>query len=845
SQVLSCTAYPVQWGLRNPFSSSASPIQWGLWAPLPCGPNWDETDTGSSPGRGRELGGHNGSWSFKCCFRFSCVYTSELTTEIDAPCSLRSTQRSVTSSPLCLPAVAPLHSASASYEMKNRASGSGLQPQTTATKMRGTEAVVVVAVRAAAREISKTAVVWALTHVVQHGDSILLLAVNPPQTSGRSKFWGFPFFAGGCASGHRAVLNQTSDFSELCSQMMHKLRDVYDPSKINVKVKVLSGSPSGCVATESKRAQASWVVLDKELKHEEKRCLEELQCNIVVMKRSRPKVLRLNLSGSPEKESKSTPPDSSDSVGKTTADVKEQRSSIRGPAVTPSSSPESETAFESTDVGTSSVSSSDPATSPFCASDTNSSLKKEAAKDNILHSDVNISDSESEASTPPASSLQPWMADILERPTPSRIVGNRPRRTPTADALLEKISKLDLLTEINAIRSRSDLNFRGNVRDVISLSRSAPPGPPPLCSICQHKTPVFGKPPRWFSYAELELATGGFSQANFLAEGGFGSVHRGVLPDGQAIAVKQHKLASSQGDVEFCSEVEVLSCAQHRNVVMLIGFCVEDKRRLLVYEYICNGSLDSHLYGRNNETLEWAARQKIAVGAARGLRYLHEECRVGCIIHRDMRPNNILVTHDFEPLVGDFGLARWQPDGDMGVDTRVIGTFGYLAPEYAQSGQITEKADVYSFGVVLVELVTGRKAVDINRPKGQQFLTEWARPLLEDYAIDELIDPRLERRFSENEVYCMLHAANLCIRRDPHSRPRMSHVLRILEGDMVVDASGISTPGSDAGSRSWRLLNERHGSPAQRDSQRMDEGKHSYAWDRDRQKQNLRGKGKN
>jgi len=164
--------------------------------------------------------------------------------------------------------------------------------------------------------------------------------------------------------------------------------------------------------------------------------------------------------------------------------------------------------------------------------------------------------------------------------------------------LLEKIAKLDLLTEINAIRSRSDLNFRGNVRDAVSLSRRAPPGPPPLCSICQHKTPVFGKPPRWFSYAELELATGGFSQANFLAEGGFGSVHRGVLPDGQAIAVKQHKLASSQGDVEFCSEVEVLSCAQHRNVVMLIGFCVEDKRRLLVYEYICNGSLDSHLYGK-------------------------------------------------------------------------------------------------------------------------------------------------------------------------------------------------------------------------------------------------------
>ncbi|XLR07198.1 hypothetical protein S83_035136, partial [Arachis hypogaea] len=275
-------------------------------------------------------------------------------------------------------------------------------------------------------------------------------------------------------------------------------------------------------------------------------------------------------------------------------------------------------------------------------------------------------------------------------------------------------------------------------------------------------------------YAELELATGGFSEANFLAEGGFGSVHRGVLPDGQVIAVKQHKLASSQGDLEFCSEVEVLSCAQHRNVVMLIGFCIEDKRRILVYEYICNGSLDSHLYGRQREPLEWAARQKIAIGAACGLRYLHEECKVGCIIHRDMRPNNVLITHDFEPLVGDFGLARWQPDGDTGVETRVIVTFGYLASEYAQSGQITEKADVYSFGVVLVELVTGRKAVALMRPKGQQCLTEWARPLLDEYAIEELIDPRLGNQYLENEVYCMLHAASLCIRRDPHSRPRMS-----------------------------------------------------------------------
>ncbi|RLN25207.1 hypothetical protein C2845_PM07G14740 [Panicum miliaceum] len=660
---------------------------------------------------------------------------------------------------------------------------------------------VVVAVRAATRDISTTAIVWALTHVVQPGGSIILLVVIPAHTSGR-KFWGFPLFAGDCASGHKSsMLDQKYDISEQCNQMLKKL-NVYDIDKINVKTKLVSGSPSGAVAAECKRAQASWVVLDKELKHEEKRCVEELQCNIVVMKRSQPKVLRLNLVASPDKESKSTctiPPVLDGSTGKTATDVKEARSSIRGPAVTPNSSPDLETPFGSTEVGTSSVSSSDPGTSPFSASETNGSLKKEVqtTKDQIQHSDINISDSDSESLSPPATfSLQPWMADILQGSASSRSLGKGPRktRTATADALLEKISKLDLLNEISAMRCRSDLNFRGDVRDAVSLARNAPPGPPPLCSICQHKAPVFGKPPRWFTYAELELATGGFSQANFLAEGGFGSVHRGVLPDGQAIAVKQHKLASSQGDVEFCSEVEVLSCAQHRNVVMLIGFCVEDKRRLLVYEYICNGSLDSHLYGRNRETLEWASRQKIAVGAARGLRYLHEECRVGCIIHRDMRPNNILVTHDFEPLVGDFGLARWQPDGDMGVETRVIGTFGYLAPEYAQSGQITEKADVYSFGVVLVELVTGRKAVDINRPKGQQFLTEW--------------------------------------------------VLRILEGDMVVD-SGSVTASSDSGSRSWRMLNEQqhfqeYSSPGQQDSQRGVEGKRSYnalraSWDRDKQ----------
>ncbi|KAF6164738.1 hypothetical protein GIB67_040990 [Kingdonia uniflora] len=707
------------------------------------------------------------------------------------------------------------------------------------------EKVVVVAVKAS-KEIPKNALIWALTHVVQQQDCITLLVVVPAYTSGK-KLWGFPLFSGDCASGHRRSSQGTNsdqkcDIADSYSQMMHKLHDKYNLDKI--KLKIVSGSPCGAVAAECKRTQANWVVLDKQLQHEEKRCMEELQCNIVVMKRSHPKVLRLNLAGSPKSESETACPlpTELESCKKLIKNNSGQMNSIRGPVVTPSSSPELGTPFTATEAGTSSVSSSDPGTSPFFISELNIDLKKEVCLDTKDNRDFDDTSSETDSDdlSPPSTSLsfQPWMAEILSsRQQSSKLAEESLQKltdraqNSTAKALVDKFSKLDLEAELGVLNYRPDIDFSGNVREAISLSRNAPPGPPPLCSICQHKAPVFGKPPRWFSYAELELATGGFSQANFLAEGGYGSVHRGVLPDGQAVAVKQHKLASSQGDLEFCSEVEVLSCAQHRNVVMLIGFCVEDRRRLLVYEYICNGSLDTHLYGRNRDPLEWSARQKVAVGAARGLRYLHEECRVGCIVHRDMRPNNILITHDFEPLVGDFGLARWQPDGDLGVDTRVIGTFGYLAPEYAQSGQITEKADVYSFGVVLVELVTGRKAVDINRPKGQQCLTEWgqnvpffgipksliaanveimeqARPLLEEYAVDELIDPRLENRYSEHEVYCMLHAASLCIRRDPHSRPRMSQVLRMLEGDMVIDSNYSSTPGYDTGSRSGRIWAE-------------------------------------
>uniref|UniRef100_A0A1J3ITM7 Inactive protein kinase n=1 Tax=Noccaea caerulescens TaxID=107243 RepID=A0A1J3ITM7_NOCCA len=647
---------------------------------------------------------------------------------------------------------------------------------------------VMVAVRAS-KEIPKAALLWTLTHVVQPGDRIRLLVVVPSNYTSK-KIWGFSRFTSDCASGYGRFLAGTNsdrkdDIHESCSQMMFQLHNVYDAEKINVRIKIVFASPDGVIATEAKKSNSNWVILDRGLKYEKKCCIEQLECNLVVIKKSQPKVIRLNLVKNADTEQP-------EAIRRLTSKSLDTRRStrpgkkLREPFVTPASSPDQE--------GASSISSSDAGASPFLASRIFEGLNKE----NPWVSDGNKSFFESDSD----SDIEKWS------PLSMASSSSHPVTTTTADILSPSGDSSKAHTETprksrfsvlrlgsskkepeagKEIRNSDTSCLNKSVREVVSLSRKPAPGPPPLCSICQHKAPKFGNPPRWFTFGELESATKGFGKGSFLAEGGFGSVHRGTLPDGQIIAVKQYKIASTQGDREFCSEVEVLSCAQHRNVVMLIGLCVEDGKRLLVYEYICNGSLHTHLYGLGREPLGWSARQKIAVGAARGLRYLHEECRVGCIVHRDMRPNNILLTHDFEPLVGDFGLARWQPEGDKGVETRVIGTFGYLAPEYAQSGQITEKADVYSFGVVLVELITGRKAMDIKRPKGQQCLTEWARPLLQKQAINELLDPRLMNCYSEQEVYCMALCAYLCIRRDPNSRPRMSQVLRMLEGDVVMN----------------------------------------------------------
>ncbi|KAI4352284.1 hypothetical protein L6164_006551 [Bauhinia variegata] len=308
----------------------------------------------------------------------------------------------------------------------------------------------------------------------------------------------------------------------------------------------------------------------------------------------------------------------------------------------------------------------------------------------------------------------------------------------------------------------------------------------------------------WFTYEELVQATNGFSANNLLGEGGFGYVYKGLLADGREVAVKQLKVGSGQGEREFRAEVEIISRVHHRHLVSLVGYCISEHQRLLVYDVVPNNNLHYHLHGANRPVLDWATRVKVAAGAARGIAYLHEDCHPR-IIHRDIKSSNILLDNNFEAKVSDFGLAKLalELDTNTHVTTRVMGTFGYMAPEYAASGKLTERSDVYSFGVVLLELITGRKPVDDSRPAGDESLVEWARPLLakalDNENFEVLVDPRLEESYDRIEMFRMIEAAAACVRHSSAKRPRMSQVVRALDSlDELTDLNNGMKPGQSS-----------------------------------------------
>ncbi|KAL1341143.1 hypothetical protein HN51_027616 [Arachis hypogaea] len=291
-----------------------------------------------------------------------------------------------------------------------------------------------------------------------------------------------------------------------------------------------------------------------------------------------------------------------------------------------------------------------------------------------------------------------------------------------------------------------------------------------------------------FTYQELKEITHGFSKNNFLGEGGFGKVYKGFIDEKfkprlvpQVVAVKALNLDGKQGHREWLAEVIFLGQLKHRNLVNLIGYCCEDEHRLLVYEYMERGNLEEKLFKGYLATLPWLTRIKIAIGAAKGLCFLHEEEKP--VIYRDVKASNILLDADYNAKLSDFGLAIDGPGEDQThVTTRVMGTRGYAAPEYIMTGHLTTMSDVYSYGVVLLELLTGRKSVDKKRPSREQDLVEWARPMLKDsLKLERIMDPRLEGQYSTQGARKLASLAYQCLSHHAKNRPSMRTVVKTLE----------------------------------------------------------------
>ncbi|XP_004252070.1 probable serine/threonine-protein kinase PBL17 isoform X2 [Solanum lycopersicum] len=295
-----------------------------------------------------------------------------------------------------------------------------------------------------------------------------------------------------------------------------------------------------------------------------------------------------------------------------------------------------------------------------------------------------------------------------------------------------------------------------------------------------------------FKYEEMKMATKHFRPKQVLGEGGFGIVYKGVIDEHVRpgykttyVAIKELDPEGLQGDREWLAEMNYLGQLRHPNLVKLIGYCCEDHHRLLVYEYMESGSLEKHLFPRMCATLTWSRRMKVALDAAKGLAFLHGAEMP--VIYRDFKTSNILLDADFNAKLSDFGLAKDGPMGDQThVSTRVMGTYGYAAPEYVMTGHLTARSDVYAYGVVLLEMLIGRRAIDKTRPSQEYNLVEWARPLLNhNKKLFKILDPRLKGQYSSKTVAKVASLAYQCLSQNPKGRPVMSQVVEILEALQV------------------------------------------------------------
>ncbi|RDX74769.1 Cold-responsive protein kinase 1, partial [Mucuna pruriens] len=344
-----------------------------------------------------------------------------------------------------------------------------------------------------------------------------------------------------------------------------------------------------------------------------------------------------------------------------------------------------------------------------------------------------------------------------------------------------------------------------------------------------------------FSDKELRLATDNYHPSKKIGRGGFGTVYQlsnslryheitshfyhimlllivkpllncyveicqGTLKDGRQIAVKTLSAGSKQGVREFLTEIKTIANVKHPNLVELVGCCVQETNRILVYEYLENNSLDHALLGTRgaNVRLDWRKRSSICMGTARGLAFLHEEL-VPHIVHRDIKASNILLDRDFNPKIGDFGLAKLFPDDITHISTRIAGTTGYLAPEYAMGGQLTMKADVYSFGVLILEIISGKSSARTNWGGSNKFLLEWAWQLYEEGKLLELVDPDMVE-FPEEEVIRYMKIAFFCTQAAASRRPMMSQVVEMLSKNIKLNEKQLTAPGlfQDSGTSSLK-----------------------------------------
>ncbi|KAH0917899.1 hypothetical protein HID58_025559 [Brassica napus] len=296
-----------------------------------------------------------------------------------------------------------------------------------------------------------------------------------------------------------------------------------------------------------------------------------------------------------------------------------------------------------------------------------------------------------------------------------------------------------------------------------------------------------------FAWRQLQAATNNFDEANKLGEGGFGSVFKGELSDGTIIAVKQLSAKSCQGNREFVNEIGMISGLNHPNLVKLYGCCVEKIQLLLVYEYMENNSLALALSGKSSLKLDWAARQNICIGIAKGLEFLHEGSMIR-MVHRDIKSTNVLLDADLNAKISDFGLARLHEEEHTHISTKIAGTIGYMAPEYALWGQLTEKADVYSFGVVAMEIVSGKSNTKQKGSVDHVSLINWALTLQQTGDIMEIVDPTLEGDFNIKEAVRMIKVAFVCTNSSPSLRPAMSEAVQMLQGEIEI-TQVVSDPG--------------------------------------------------